>query len=145
MADPNIAQDVRALREVLSRLFRRLRAEGPSTSLGLSTLGILGRLRREGPLSASELAAREQLKPQSLTRILARLEDDGYIRRAVDSADRRRARLEVSAAGRVLLRDEVAAREAWLRRAIAAELTLPELEILRLATQIMDRLASSGE
>jgi DNA-binding MarR family transcriptional regulator len=145
MAEPHISQDAQLLREALARLFRRLRAEGPSTGLGISTLSILGRLHRAGPLSASELAVCEQLKPQSLTRILSRLEHEGYIRRSIDLSDRRRSQLEVTSAGKLLLRAEVAAREAWLASAMAAELSPAELAVLRLATELMNRLAASEQ
>jgi len=91
------------------------------------------------------LAVCEQLKPQSLTRILSRLEHDGYIRRSIDLSDRRRSQLEVTSAGKLLLRAEVAAREAWLASAMAAELSPAELAVLRLATELMNRLAASEQ
>ena len=61
------------LRGILA-LGRRVRAERPAGALSLSGLGILGSLNRLGPLFATHLAKEERLQPQSLTRLLADLE-----------------------------------------------------------------------
>ena len=76
------------LRAVLS-LGRRLRAERPDGAVPLAALGILVTLARSGPMVATRLAAEERLQPQSLTRIVARLEEGGVIARTRSTTDRR--------------------------------------------------------
>jgi predicted transcriptional regulator len=58
--------------------------------LGPSDWKILGLLERHGPRTAGELSEHAGLAPASVTGILDRLEDRGWIRRSRDEADRRR-------------------------------------------------------
>jgi len=51
----------------------------------------LGILERVGPLSAGEIAAHTGLATASVTNLLDRLEERGFIRRIADPNDRRRA------------------------------------------------------
>ena len=120
----------------------RLRAERPEHSETLLRLSVLVRLNRSGA-SPGALAAAERLQPQSLTRSLAGLERDGLISRQPDAADRRRAVLSITDAGREVLREDMRHRDGWLALVMADELTPTEREILRLAGQLMERLADS--
>jgi len=63
-------------------------------------LRILGRNPR---LSAGELARTLHLHPSTLTGVLKRLQRQKLLQRRVDTGDRRRALLEVTAAGHALL------------------------------------------
>jgi DNA-binding MarR family transcriptional regulator len=59
---------------------------------GYKTVGLLERL---GPLSAGDIAARTGLATASVTNLLDRLEDGGFVRRARDTKDRRRVIVEL--------------------------------------------------
>src|SRR5881227_2139715 len=89
------------LRLAVTRLARRLRqqAEGEATPSQLSALASVERL---GPITLGELAAVERVQPPSMTRIVARLEESGYVTRVVDPTDRRVARAGITDAGREL-------------------------------------------
>ncbi|MEI9987458.1 MAG: MarR family transcriptional regulator [Aliidongia sp.] len=52
---------------------------------------VLGLLRREGPSTATALAAYLHIQPQSLTRLLADLDRRGLITRRAAEADRRQS------------------------------------------------------
>jgi DNA-binding MarR family transcriptional regulator len=53
-----------------------------------------------GPRTQRELAAASRVREQTMSRIVARLERQGYVERADDPADRRRRSVAVTAAGR---------------------------------------------
>ncbi|HZE31457.1 MAG TPA: MarR family transcriptional regulator [Actinoallomurus sp.] len=129
------------LRQGMSRLGRRLRAERGGHGLSLSRLSLLNLLARNGPMTASAMAAAERLQPQSLTRMLSRLENDGLIIRSPDDVDRRQVRIDITREGMAVLDEDTDRREAWLATAMAERLTPTECELLRLAAGLMERLA----
>jgi DNA-binding MarR family transcriptional regulator len=110
----------------------------------LSAYSALACIFEHGPISAGDLAERERLQPQSLTRILARLEEEKFISRTQDKADLRRVRLLITPRGLQFLHRNALDQEAWLARAIAETLTESERAMLRIAAQLLDRVAASS-
>jgi DNA-binding MarR family transcriptional regulator len=134
-----------ALRRGTNRLARRLRAESPQDGLPLSQISVLGHLyERGGPLTPSELAAAEQLAPQSLTRVLAELEHAGLVTRERDHVDGRRSRIAITELGSDTLIADARERDNWLAGALELELTRAERGVVAIAGRLMDRLASAG-
>ena len=125
------------------RLGRRLRSERPG-SVSLSSLGLLSTLHRVGPMPAARLAQAERLQPQSLSRLIAQLEREGFIKRHPGEQDRRTLILEITAAGRQILSRDMAARRAWLEGAMRRVLVPGEREMLAHAAVAMLRLADEG-
>ena len=68
--------------------------------------------------TASEISAMLGKHPSTLTGVLARLEDRGLILRAIDPADRRRARFTLTPAGKKIDRERRGTVEAATRRAL---------------------------
>jgi DNA-binding MarR family transcriptional regulator len=141
----DLADEARAIRASVTRLQRRMRAARGDMSIGLSAYSALACIFQHGPISAGELGERERLQPQSLTRILARLEDEKYISRTQDKADLRRARLLITVKGMQFLHRNALDQEAWLRRAIAETLSESERAMLVIAAQLIDRIAASPD
>src|SRR5581483_11193247 len=79
-----------SLRDAVARLGRRMRAERAPTDLSLGQWAALRTLERHGPMTPSELAGHEKVQPPSMTRILALLEEHGFVTRTPDPDDRRR-------------------------------------------------------
>jgi len=129
------------VRRAVATLSRRLRAERSADSMSLTKLSLLGQLYRHGSISAAELAGLERVQPQSLTRVLAELLEEGLISRRVDAADGRRLLLDITGDGRAVLTRDMQQRDAWLARAMYQELSATERELLRLAAQLLERLA----
>ena len=129
-----------ALRRASTRLALRLRAERSGDGLGSTGVAVLGQLHRRGSLTASEIAAAERVQPQSLTRVLASLEEQGLISRQQDAEDRRRHSIELTPAGRELLREHMKSSDDWLAEAIAQRLNPTEQAVLQLAAGILDQL-----
>lgn len=100
----------------LGRRLRAARSPGTRTLPGLSVLGTLYRL---GPLVATQLAAEEGLRPQSLTRMLAELERERLISRKQSSLDGRAVTITLTARGRNKLLDEIAERQSWVNAAMS--------------------------
>lgn len=77
------------LRDVGAQLTRLNNSVGGRLDLKASDLESLDVIDREGPLSPTALARRTGQHPATLTGILDRLEDGGWIVRDRDTADRR--------------------------------------------------------
>jgi DNA-binding MarR family transcriptional regulator len=135
--DSDIALVVRAV----LRLARRLRVEAPSGAFSAGALGLLTTLHRAGPMPAVALASAEGLAPQSLTRLLKQLEDQGMIAREPDPGDRRNKIIAITVRGRQSLRGAMKERRKWLADAIDERLDEDERERLVEAAELLLRLA----
>jgi DNA-binding MarR family transcriptional regulator len=137
MSPPFVASE---LRVVLGQLVRRLRAEN---RLGLTQSAVIGRLERRGPLTVSELAAAESVRPQSMAQTVGDLETRGLVVRTPDPNDGRRALVELTDDGRETLEADRRQREGWLARAIAEDFSPGEQAALVEAVAMLRRLAES--
>ena len=138
-ADTALASE---LRTTVMRLARRLRNQRADTSMSLNQLAALGTLDRHGPLTPGELAAHERVQPPSMTRIIGKLEEAGYVTRTDHPTDRRQVLVAVSPNGKAILRDDRRRRDAWLAQRMR-ELSSDDLVVLRQAAAVLDRLADS--
>lgn len=131
------------VRRSITHLARRLRGLRSDHGISGSKLAILGWLFRAGTLvTATDLARLERLQPQSLTRIIAELEERELIRRTRDAADRRQILIEITQAGQELLVIDAYRQNRWLTEVMAAKMTKAEREILAIAADLLDKLAS---
>lgn len=130
------------LRLAVMRLARRLRNERVSTDLTLSQLAALATIERHGALTPGELAAHERVQPPSMTRIVTTLAAAGLVARRPHATDGRQHLVHATPAGTTLLAEDRRRRDAWLTQRLA-ELDPAEIETLRAATGILDRLASA--
>jgi DNA-binding MarR family transcriptional regulator len=131
------------LRDTVGRLVRRLRLEpGPP----VAQLAVLGRLDREGGragIGVSDLAAAERMRPQSMAQTVRDLETAGLVSRRPDPDDGRRWFVELTPAGRELLRTTRAHREGWLTAALERELSADERAALADALALLSRVADA--
>ena len=137
-----VASTVR--RSVMS-LGRRLRLERPPDGRTSLELGVLGQLHRRGPMTPGEIATAERVQPQTLTRTLTSLESAALISKAGHPRDGRMILLGLTDTGLAVLRRDMAARDSWLAAAMAGTLTGTELEILRLAAGLLERVADGAD
>src|SRR3954451_18440725 len=89
------------LRISATRLARRLRQEA-QTGLSPSQLSALAAVERHGPLTLGALAEHERVAPPTITRVVAKLEEDSLLERQRDADDRRVTRVAVTGRGRTL-------------------------------------------
>jgi DNA-binding MarR family transcriptional regulator len=125
----------------VSRLGSRMRAERPRAGLSLAVLGVLLRLSVRGTMTTGALAASLRVAPQSMTRIVAGMAENGLIDRRADPDDRRQILVSMTEAGRRVFDEDTRTRRAWLAAAMDAELTTAERDLLRIAGDLMVRLA----
>src|SRR5687768_9499257 len=107
------------LRLAIARSARRLRQEA-GTDLSPSLTAALATVELHGPLTPSELAARERVQRPTVTRIAGRLEELGLVTRAADPGDRRSALITVTPAGRDLLAVARTRKDAFLSERLDA-------------------------
>jgi DNA-binding MarR family transcriptional regulator len=131
------------LRISVGLLLRRLRQIPVEGELSLPESSALARLDRGGPATASELAKREQISPQSIGATIAALERRGLVERTPDPDDGRRVILSPTEAGTEVLRSRRNAKTELMTAALDAEFSAEELERLRAAAPLVERLAQS--
>lgn len=126
------------LRTVLGPLSRELRqqASGPLTATQIS---VLGSIHRHGPLSLGDVAAREQLSPPTISKVVDALEKIGYVERVRDTDDRRVWLVESTDAGHQWVVEGRARRDAWLAQRLAA-LDPADLAALAAAAPALEQL-----
>ena len=138
---PDVAPLASELRLAVHRLSRRLRQQTPTDGLTLTQLSALTVIWREGPLTAGDLAAKEQVRPPSITRVLTGLEALDLVQRYENPRDGRQVMVQVTPAGSDRMTQFVRARERWLEQQLAA-LSPEERDVLRAAVPLLDRLAA---
>ncbi len=121
-------------------LLRRLRAEDAPAGLTAPRLSALSVVVFAGRITPGELAAAEQVRPPTVSRLVRDLEAEGLVRRRRDPRDRRVRWLEATAAGRRLLAEGRRRRVSRLAREVAA-LGDEERRILDRAAGLLERLA----
>ena len=126
------------LRLVVMRLARRLRQQAPE-ALSPSQLSVLSTLESHGALTPTELAAAERVKPPTITRVAAILEEAGLVRRKSDPGDRRSSRMELTARGRELIERDRRRKTAYLAKQIA-KLSEEEVRALNRAVELIERM-----
>lgn len=110
-SDARILDDVRAerladrLHSASIHLLRRLRRQDDASGVTAPHLSALSVLVFGGARTLGELAAAEQVRPPSMTRIVRNLEREGLVARETDPGDRRAVRLRATDEGRRVLEE----------------------------------------
>lgn len=117
-------------------LLRRVRAEDQASGLTAPRLSALSVIVFGGPLTLGELAAAEQVRPPTISRLVRDLEAEGLVRLREDPADRRVRRVEATPEGRTVLTEGRRRRVARL----AGELERLAPEDLKLLARAVDLL-----
>ncbi|WP_367123440.1 MarR family winged helix-turn-helix transcriptional regulator [Streptomyces phytohabitans] len=128
---------------VFSRLRRRLRALDGEDDLSPAQAAVLKRLSQHGPASASELAAAEGVRAQSMAKNVAALEAAGLVERHPDPYDGRRRPVTLTERGREQRLGDLRARQAWLARALQEHGGEEELRAVVTAMALLDEVAQS--
>ncbi|MDX1873810.1 MarR family winged helix-turn-helix transcriptional regulator [Mycolicibacterium sp. 120266] len=81
---------------------------------------VLGALRSGDGLTMSELSAGMAIAPPTLTRIVDKLVDGGFVLRRVDAMDRRRVLVYLSARGKTKVR-KLIRHEGWVKSTLVEE------------------------
>lgn len=125
------------------RLARQLRFRRPDSPVSLTQLSALATVFKEGPLTPGALAARERVRPPSMTRVIASLVDLGFVDRSAHPDDGRQVLVSVSKAGIDLIDAERRASREWLSQRLAA-LSADERATLLAAADLMLAIVDEG-
>ena len=132
-----------ALRVSIGLFVRRLKQSSVQPDLSLSELSALSRLERAGSATTSDLARVDQITPQAMGATLAALEGRGLVQRRRDPRDGRRVTMSVTEAGQQALRNKRSAQTELLAKALASGFTQAEIEVMRAAAPLIERLGES--
>jgi DNA-binding MarR family transcriptional regulator len=133
----------RLLTDVVTRLRRALRSsirtEYPWESLPMAQIELLQTLA-VAPLRVGELAARQRLAPNTVSGLVSKLLDAGFVDRQADPGDRRTARIALTEAGYRQLEDWQRAHERRIAGALAS-LTPADRDAVMAALPGLEHLA----
>ena len=143
VASPPVAADAAAsladrVHSAAIHLLRRLRRTDPQTGVSAAQLSALSVLMG-GPRTIGELAAAEQVRPPTISRVVRELEAAGLASRRRDADDGRVVWIEWTAAGERVLRQGRELRVATLAHAIEA-LAAPERRTLEEGLAVLERV-----
>jgi len=125
-------------------LLRRLRREDDASGLPAPQLSALSVIVFGGPVTLGQLAAAEQVRPPTITKLVATLEADGLVVREADDADRRIVRVRATARGARLLQEGRARRVASLADSLRG-LSAKDRAALERAVPLLERVARRAE
>ncbi|MGW0803892.1 MarR family winged helix-turn-helix transcriptional regulator [Nonomuraea sp. NPDC002799] len=126
---------------VFSRLRRRLKDLAGEGDLTPAQVSVLARLDKQGPASASDLAAAERVRPQSMAKIVTALREAGLVQRHPDPQDGRRQLVTLTAQGREHRLGDRRARQEWLARTLRERCAEEELRAVIEVMALLDDVA----
>jgi len=135
----NLSATADRLHSAAIHLLRRVRKEDAIMVEAPARLSALSVLVFGGPMSLGELAAAEQVKPPTMSRVVAGLERNGLVERFADSKDARRVRLCATARGVKLMKQGRRRRIQYLAQNLK-RLPADELEGVGQAVEILERV-----
>jgi DNA-binding MarR family transcriptional regulator len=124
-------------------LLRRLRKEDVASGLSAPRLSALSVVVFGGPLTLGELAAAEQVRPPTMTRIVRALEAKGLVARESDDDDRRLVRLRATPLGVRTLHKGRARRIAALARLLES-ISAEELRKIDEVVMLLQKLITDS-
>jgi DNA-binding MarR family transcriptional regulator len=120
-------------------LLRRVRKQDEASGIGPAQLSALSVLVFSGSKTCGELAAAEQVKPPTMSRIVTGLRRSRLIEITADPHDARRKHIRATATGVRLLQEGRQRRIQYLADHLAT-LTATELSQLAVGVDVLDKL-----
>lgn len=127
------------LHSVVIHLLRRVRKQDLTTGEGPARLSALSVLVFGGPKTLGELAEAEQVKPPTMSRIIAGLARSRLVEIARDPKDARRLKIQATPKGTRLLHDGKRHRIEYLAAQLGS-LAASELGQLSVAAEILNKV-----
>jgi len=139
---PSLPELASALRIRVMRLSRNLRRQA-GTGLSASLLSALTTVERKGPMTIGRLADAEQVRPPTMTKVVASLVEQRLVTREPDPLDGRVAWVMATPEGRSLLRRTRRRSDAYLATRLRS-LDREELLVLERASRLLERLSEEA-
>ncbi|QMV20206.1 MarR family transcriptional regulator [Granulicella sp. 5B5] len=128
------------IRAAYRKLKLRAREYGGGNDLTPSQASVLLRLEKDGAATVSSLARAEGMRPQSMSAIVAPLQESGLVSGAPDPSDGRQTLMSLTPKCLKWLQEGRAARQDWLTATISQRLSVHEQEKLQAALELLTRL-----
>ena len=132
-----LAAEIRAL---YRKIKLRYREHGGGNDLTPSQASVLLRLEKDGAATVSSLARTEVMRPQSMSAIVAPLQESGLINGVPDPSDGRQTLMSLTPKCLKWIQEGRAARQDWLTTTISQKLSVQEQEKLQAALELLARL-----
>ncbi|MGJ5818589.1 MarR family winged helix-turn-helix transcriptional regulator [Paludibaculum fermentans] len=128
------------MRTVGGKLRRRLREHGAHHDLPPSQVSVLLRLEKDGSATVSHLARAEGMRPQSMSAVVAPLQQAGLVKGAPDPNDGRQTLMSLTPKCLKMLQEGRAAKQDWLTARVSQQLSIQEQQHLQAALPLLLRL-----
>jgi DNA-binding MarR family transcriptional regulator len=132
-ARPDRLDVANRLHSAAIHLLRRARRVDAESHLPAPQLSALSVIVYGGPITLGALASAEQVRPPTMTRLIAAMEDGGLIARETDKEDRRVVRIRATAKGKRILEEGRDRRIAVIGEALS---TLPDADVQAIAAAL---------
>ena len=132
-ARPDRLDVANRLHSAAIHLLRRARRVDAESHLPAPQLSALSVVVYGGPITLGALASAEQVRPPTMTRLIASMEAAGLVQRETDDADRRVARISATAKGKRILE---AGRDRRIAAIAEAMAVLPDADVAEIAAAL---------
>src|SRR5215470_10610259 len=120
-------------------VLRRVRAQDAASGIGPARLSALSVIVFGGPISLNNLAAAEQVRPPTMSRIVDALEAAGLARRRLNEQDRRGVSIQATPKGTAVLKQGRKRRVKFLARHLS-RMNAAELSTLERSLQAIQEI-----
>lgn len=137
--EPSLEEVGRSLHSNAIHLLRNVREEDTAMGIGPAQASALSVLVFGGPLSLNELAAAEQVKPPTMSRIVEALVREGLVNREANQEDRRSITISSTEKGTRIMHEGRNRREKRLIK-LLSDLDPREVKCLGEASAILSKI-----
>jgi DNA-binding MarR family transcriptional regulator len=131
-----------SLRHIVSSLHKGLRKQMSGVNTySMTEMETIGHLFRAASLLPTELAALTNIKTQSMSQIISKMEGQGIVRRTPSRSDKRKVYISLSPSGKRLVEKIKYQRDEWLKDVIDRSLSEKEKGLLIKALPALNKLA----
>lgn len=136
---------ISGLRSSISQLHKLMRKQMREVeSFNLTELETFVLIFRNPGILSSRLAESLHITNQSMSQILGKFEEIGAISRTVSELDKRKMQITLTEKGRQMVEQTRIERDKWLEDRIEKSLTAEEIELLKNAVPVLQKLLANG-
>ena len=141
MEDINVNEIAENLRRVISRLLKILRNQIKNDELlSLTERSTLVSIYQYSEILPSELAVKEKVTAQSMSQIINKLLEHGFIKKTPSRTDKRKVIITITATGKKIVEKRRLEKQEWLAQSILEKTTQKEKGILVNAIKVLEKL-----
>jgi DNA-binding MarR family transcriptional regulator len=141
MEEYNVNEIAENLRRVISRLLKILKNQTKNDELlSLTERSTLVSIYQYSEILPSELAVMEKVTAQSMSQIINKLLEHGFIKKTPSKTDKRKVIITITATGKKIVEKRRLEKQEWLAQSIFEKTTQTEKEILVNAIKVLAKL-----